>query len=72
MAAVDAADVNFLGAVNNSADDAEVGAFNPAIGAASGDEKTVWLPFPSLSISPFPFFPYTPILNTNSIYLLST
>lgn len=40
MAAVDAADIDFLGAVNDIANDAETKAFNPAISAASGDAKT--------------------------------
>jgi hypothetical protein len=40
MAAVDPADIDFLGSVNDIGNDAEVGAFNPAISAASGAEKT--------------------------------
>jgi len=40
MANIDAADIAFLGSVNDIGNDAEVGAFNPAISAASGDEKT--------------------------------
>jgi hypothetical protein len=39
MAAVDQADIDFLGSVNNIGNDAEVGAFNPAILAATGHEK---------------------------------
>lgn len=39
MAAVAQADIDFLGSVNDIGNDAEVGAFNPAILAATGDEK---------------------------------
>lgn len=38
MAAVDPADVEFLGAVNNIGNAAEKEAFNPAIATAEGDE----------------------------------
>ena len=40
MAAVAKEDIDFLGAVNDIANDAETGVFNPAIEAATGDEKT--------------------------------
>ena len=40
MANVDAADIKFLGSVNDIGNDAEVGAFNVAIAAATGAEKT--------------------------------
>jgi hypothetical protein len=40
MASVDPADIDFLGSVNDIGNDAEVGAFNPAIEVASGAEKT--------------------------------
>lgn len=37
---IDPADIEFLGAVNDVANDAETDAFNPAIEAATGDEAT--------------------------------
>lgn len=37
---IDPADLNFLGAVNDVANDAETDAFNPAVEAASGDAAT--------------------------------
>jgi hypothetical protein len=40
LANVDAADLAFLGDVNDIANDAEVSVFNPAIEAATGDEKS--------------------------------
>ena len=40
LANVDAADLAFLGDVNDIANDAEVSVFNPAIEAATGEEKT--------------------------------
>jgi hypothetical protein len=40
MANIDQADIDFLGSVNDIGNDAEVGAFNPAIAAASGSAKT--------------------------------
>jgi hypothetical protein len=40
MANIAEEDIDFLGAVNDIANDAETGVFNPAISAASGDEKT--------------------------------
>ncbi len=40
LASVDADDIAFLGSVNDIANDAETGAFNPAIEAATGDEAT--------------------------------
>ncbi|KAF2260781.1 hypothetical protein CC78DRAFT_438925, partial [Lojkania enalia] len=40
LANVDPADIDFLGAVNDVANDAETEAFNPAIDAADGDEAT--------------------------------
>lgn len=40
MAAVAPEDIDFLGAVNDIANDAETGVFNPAIEAATGAEKT--------------------------------
>ncbi|KAF2649373.1 hypothetical protein K491DRAFT_582759, partial [Lophiostoma macrostomum CBS 122681] len=40
LASVDPADIEFLGAVNDVANDAETDAFNTAIEAASGDEAT--------------------------------
>jgi len=39
-ATVDPADIDFLSAVNDVANDAETDAFNVAIEAATGDEKT--------------------------------
>jgi hypothetical protein len=38
MAAVDLADIDFLGSVNDIDNDAEVAAFNPAISAIAGEE----------------------------------
>lgn len=40
LANIDPADIEFLGAVNDVANDAETDAFNPAIEAATGDEAT--------------------------------
>lgn len=37
---IDPADLKFLGAVNDVANQAEVGAFNTAVDAATGDEAT--------------------------------
>jgi hypothetical protein len=39
MAAVDLADIDFLGSVNDIDNDAEVAAFNPAISAIAGEEE---------------------------------
>lgn len=58
MANIDEADIKFLGAVNDIANDAETDAFNVAIDAASGDEKT------ALQVSPQKQHPFHCIMLT--------
>lgn len=52
LAAVDAADIAFLGDVNDIANDAETDAFNVAIAAATGDAKVAL----QVRFSQFSFF----------------
>lgn len=55
LANVDPADIEFLGAVNDVANDAETDAFNPAIEAASGEEATaLQVGTPCIHIHPHP------------------
>lgn len=54
LANIDPADIDFLGQVNDVANDAEVKAFNTAISAASGDEADqiqVRIPFNLLCLN---------------------
>lgn len=49
---IDPADINFLGQVNDVANDAEVKAFNTAVAAASGDEADqIQVPFSRVLLS---------------------